>query len=76
MRHIDTFLIIVESKAFITTESNKSFSGQQPRQLVERRVNRRFGTVSVHVIRETEFSYSDEKNTERFIGSFHYCQPQ
>jgi hypothetical protein len=42
MRHIYTSLIIVQSKALITTKSNKIFSGQQPRELVERQVNRRF----------------------------------
>jgi len=42
MRRTYTFLITVQSKALITTEWNKIFSGQQPRQLVERRVNRRF----------------------------------
>ena len=41
LQHIYTFLIIMESKSFIATESHK-FLGQQPRQLFERRVNWRF----------------------------------
>ena len=75
MWDVYTFLIIMEPKTSITTESNKTFSGQQPRHLVERRVNGVSTTMPVHVIRKTDFSYCVEKNI-KFYWIFDYCQPQ